>query len=83
MTCIVMSQPGSTPPNGDARLTPRELEALAWAAEGKSNAAIAVIIGCREATVVKHLQRVYKKIGVENRTSAANWLRDQEAARRP
>jgi len=58
-----------------AALTTREQEVLQWVSEGKSNWETAQIIGCSENTVKKHLQRAYKKIGVENRMSAANWLR--------
>ncbi len=54
-----------------AMLTPREYEVLVWLAEGKSNWAIGQIVGCTEETVKKHLQRVYRKLGVESRVSAA------------
>jgi DNA-binding CsgD family transcriptional regulator len=52
-------------------LTARERQALHWVAEGKSNEQIARIVGCAEATVKKHLQRIYRKMGVESRTAAA------------
>jgi len=52
-------------------LTARESEVLAWVAEGKSNEQIAAILGARPATVAKHLERVYRKLGVESRTAAA------------
>ena len=54
-----------------ANLTPRESEVLHWAANGKSNDAIAVIISASSATVKKHLEHVYEKLGVPNRTAAS------------
>lgn len=51
-------------------LTPREAEVLQWVAQGKSNEAIAVILGTRPRTIHKHLERIYTKLGVENRTAA-------------
>ncbi len=52
-------------------VSPREAEVLFWLLEGKSNADIGSILGVAEATVKKHLERVFDKLGVENRTSAA------------
>ena len=51
-------------------LTPREREVLHWLARGKSNAEIAAILELKPATVSKHLERIYPKLGVENRTAA-------------
>lgn len=56
-------------------LTDRELEVLQWVDKGKSNWEIGRILGCTEETVKKHLQHIYRKLGVENRMSAANHLR--------
>jgi DNA-binding NarL/FixJ family response regulator len=55
------------------QLTSREDEVLAWIARGKSNSEIASILGISAATVGKHLERIYPKLGVENRTAAANF----------
>lgn len=52
-------------------LTRREAEVLAWVAQGRSNAATAVILDISELTVKKHLEHVYAKLGVWNRTEAA------------
>jgi DNA-binding CsgD family transcriptional regulator len=56
---------------GPATITDREHEAWHWVAGGKTNGEIALILGCCEATVKKHLQRLYPKIGVDTRTAAA------------
>lgn len=67
------------PSPGLSSLTPREREILQWLAEGKSNWAIGVIVGCCEETVKKHLQHVYRKLGVDNRIGAINALRGPAA----
>jgi DNA-binding CsgD family transcriptional regulator len=54
-----------------AGLTPREQEVLDWVAAGKSDRQIAAILGASPRTVQKHLEHVYVKLGVENRTAAA------------
>jgi DNA-binding NarL/FixJ family response regulator len=54
----------------DARLTEREREVLAVAAEGLTAREIADRLGVRERTVTTHLGRIYGKLGVGNRLSA-------------
>lgn len=54
------------------KLTTRESEVLLWLAHGKSNRDIAAILGLSPRTIDKHLEQVYAKLGVENRTSAAS-----------
>ena len=44
---------------------------LLWIARGKSNRDIAEILSLCPRTVNKHLEQIYAKLGVENRTSAA------------
>ncbi|HSW19828.1 MAG TPA: response regulator transcription factor [Ramlibacter sp.] len=53
------------------KLTAREAEVLYWVVKGKINRDIADIVGASPATVKKHLERVFAKLGVETRTSAA------------
>ena len=52
-------------------LTAREAEVLYWVVKGKINRDIGDILGASPATVKKHLERVYAKLGVETRTAAA------------
>lgn len=52
-------------------LTPREAEILLWVAQGKTNPEIATILEIGLTTVKKHLEAIFSKLGVENRTSAA------------
>jgi DNA-binding response OmpR family regulator/DNA-binding CsgD family transcriptional regulator len=53
------------------KLTAREAEVLYWVVKGKINRDIAGILGASPATVKKHLERVFAKLGVETRTAAA------------
>ncbi len=56
---------------GASALTPREVEVLHWVAAGKSNDEVARIVGVASATVKKHLEHIYEKLGVANRTAAS------------
>ena len=57
--------------NSELGLTSREGEVLSWHAKGKTNRDIAQILGLSPRTVDKHLEQIYAKLGVENRTAAA------------
>ena len=52
-------------------LTGRESEVLYWLSNGKTNKEIAQILDIGPRTVNKHLEQVFAKLGVENRTTAA------------
>ena len=52
-------------------LSPKQAETLLWVAQGKSNADVAVILGVSEATVKKHLEHIFEKLGVEKRGAAS------------
>ena len=51
-------------------LSAREAEILNWVREGKSNYEVGCILGISALTVKNHLQRIYKTLGVSNRTHA-------------
>jgi DNA-binding CsgD family transcriptional regulator len=53
----------------DCGLTARESDVLAWVAEGKTNQDIAAILGTSPRTVQKHLEHIFEKLGVDNRTA--------------
>lgn len=53
------------------QLSTREAEVLAWVARGKSNSSIGDILGISAHTVDAHLRRIYLKLGVFDRISAA------------
>ena len=65
---------GGNPPaefSSELGLTTREGEVLSWLSKGKTNRDIAQILGLSPRTVDKHLEQIYAKLGVENRTAAA------------
>ncbi|NCN69740.1 MAG: response regulator [Betaproteobacteria bacterium] len=55
-------------------LTPKEAEVLYWVVKGKINRDIGDILGSSPMTVKKHLERIFAKLGVENRTAAAGMV---------
>ena len=56
------------------KLTARERQVLEQVLLGKGNDAIALELGIAPATVAKHLEHVYRRLGVQNRTAAAALL---------
>jgi DNA-binding CsgD family transcriptional regulator len=62
--------PASGREDAPAYLTRREAEVLNWVALGKTNQEVAAIVGARPLTVKKHLEHIYQKLGVRNRTAA-------------
>ena len=57
----------------DGGLTPRELAVLGGAARGLRNEDIARELAVTASTVKHHLDEIYRKIGVRNRTDALRW----------
>lgn len=51
-------------------LTPREREVHHWLGLGKSNEEIGIILGISHHTVKNHLERIFQKLGVNNRFEA-------------
>ncbi len=52
-------------------LTSRELEVIRYLAEGRSNKDISDLLYISEKTVKNHISNIFKKLGVNDRTSAA------------
>ena len=52
------------------RLTPREIECLKWAADGKTEWEISSILHVSEHTADKHLVNAHRKLGAANRAQA-------------
>ena len=61
-------------------LSRREAEVLHWLTEGKTNAAISIILGLSRRTVEKHVERILDKLGVETRVEAALRAREIDSA---
>ncbi len=62
----VATHDGATP----ERLSAREREVLLWVANGLRNQQIAAQLGIRPATVKRHLENLYAKLGVAGRADA-------------
>lgn len=52
-------------------ITAREADVLFWLSRGKASRDIGEILGLSPRTVTKHLESIYAKLGVENRTAAS------------
>lgn len=70
---IVQSTEQKSPEDLKAKLpiTKRESEVLYWVSYGKTSWETSQILEMSPRTVNKHLEQIYKKLGVDNRTSAA------------
>ncbi len=58
--------------NAARPVTSREVDVLRWVKEGKSNYEIGLILGISGLTVKNHLQKIYKKLNVQNRAQAVS-----------
>lgn len=58
-------------PDRELALSGRELQVLYWIALGKSNGVIAEILGISAPTVDSYVRRIFTKLGVSDRTTAA------------
>lgn len=58
------------------QLSPREVDVVRLVARGLANKQIARTLGISERTVKVHLGNVFRRIGVQDRTSAALWARE-------
>jgi transcriptional regulator EpsA len=68
--CDVHRQEGLTPLSAKEILTAREVEILTWVEQGKSNNEIAQILGISPLTVKNHIQKILRKLNVQNRAQA-------------
>jgi DNA-binding NarL/FixJ family response regulator len=66
----------SREPAATELLSERELQVLRLTAAGLANKQIGRRLGISESTVKVHLGNVFKRLGVNDRTSAALWARD-------
>jgi DNA-binding CsgD family transcriptional regulator len=62
----------TTTPGALADLTDREVQILQLVALGRTNAAIARSLDVSPRTIAKHLERIYRKLGVSSRTAAVS-----------
>ncbi len=55
-------------------LTPRQCEVIRLLMRGNGTRTIAQSIGCSKATVRKHLENLYRRLGVQTRTAAIAYI---------
>jgi DNA-binding CsgD family transcriptional regulator len=63
-----------------AGLTEREATVLQLVALGRTNVAIAHLLGTSPRTVAKHLEHIYRKLGVSGRAAAVGQCRPDYAS---
>lgn len=72
-TVLLVLEEEHAPPGPSALLglglTPRQAEVVYWVAQGKSNAEIATILATSPRTIDKHMERIFARLGLENRAS--------------
>ncbi len=73
VAAVLLPRPGTAPGAG---LSVREREVLQLVATGMANKQVGRALGISERTVKAHLGRVFREIGVADRTSAALWARE-------
>ena len=61
----------SSAPLQSLGLSSREAEILLWVAQGKSNYEVGIILAVTVATVKKHLENIFTKLGVDSRNAAS------------
>lgn len=83
--CVLLEQRAEPPESNDVRnrLTQRQVQVLSWVARGKTNAEIAKILNVKPGTIGKYLERIFPKLGVENRTAAASFASRDEPRHLP
>jgi DNA-binding CsgD family transcriptional regulator len=81
--CLLLEQGAKSISAGNSPdlLTRRQIEVLSWVARGKTNAEIAKILSLKPGTIGKYLERIFPKLGVENRTAAASFVLGTNHAR--
>ena len=69
---LELVEKSSRAPRTAGVLSRRQHDVLRWVATGKSNKAIADILKISPKTVGKHIENVFRKLGVTSRVAAAN-----------
>ena len=76
--CLILEEYGARLP----KLTAQEAAVLHWVGYGKTNEEIAALEQMKLCTVKKCLERMFVKLGVENRTAAASFCQAGAALER-
>lgn len=76
LAALIARGPKLDRPAVNVRLTPREAEVLRLVEAGDRNATIAGVLSVSPGTVRRHLENVFKKLGVGTRTAAVRAARE-------
>lgn len=76
-------QQAATSTPAGSTMTSREIDVLAYVAQGLTNREIAEILSISTRTVTTHVQNILGKLGLENRTQAALYAVEQGIAKKP
>lgn len=72
---------GELGPSAASKLSPRELEIVAYVARGLSNRGVGEALGLSENTVRNHLRSILEKLGFDNRVQVATFALEQGLTR--
>ena len=78
--CWGCRKPKTSPGIVKKQLTFREKQVVQLVAQGKANKEIAFDLLLTEGTIKEYLNRIFRKLGVSNRTELAIWALNQRAA---
>jgi HD-GYP domain-containing protein (c-di-GMP phosphodiesterase class II)/DNA-binding CsgD family transcriptional regulator len=81
VACVLAAagrRPGPSPAGWPAELTDREVEVLRLIARGRSNREVAQQLFISPKTVGRHVENLYRKIGVSSRAAAAVFAMEHE-----
>jgi len=79
---LVALSKGGTAPNAGG-LTDREVEVIALVATGRTNRAIAGLLGISEKTVARHVSNIFTKLGLSSRAAATAYAYEHGIVERP
>jgi len=81
-TCSNCGRPKALPRTVlEANLSLRQKQVVALVCKAKQNKEIAYELNLTEGTVKEYLNRIFRKLGVSNRTELAIWVLTQQPAR--
>jgi transcriptional regulator EpsA len=78
-----LEAPVADEPISFAALTGRQVEIMRWVHEGKSNIEIGMVLGISALTVKNHVQKILRKLNVQNRTQAVTKCLSQSILKSP
>lgn len=78
--CVDCRKPPSQKPQASRSLSFREKQIISLVQQAKLNKEIAYELHLTEGTIKEYLNRIFRKLGVKNRTELAIWAFNQPSA---